>query len=189
MEHAYPARDLTGDFVRGGAGALLTLGPVVLLETHWAVTTVLAGIGLLFVVFLARTWQRRATVIETGPDGIAARGPMGGAIAWPVLERLDLRYFSTRRDRGDGWLQLTLAGGGTTLKLESSLEGFDHVLERAADAARANGVALSETTQQNLQTMGLGGVPTDDGTGAAGPWTGNWARRDGAPGGGGEAGR
>lgn len=177
MEHGYPAKDLTGDFVRGGAGALLTLGPVLLLDTHWAVTVVLGGVGLLFLAFLLRTWQRRATVIELGPDGIAARGPMGGSIPWRQLDRLDLRYFSTRRDRSDGWLQLTLAGGGTTLKLESSLEGFDHVLERAADAARANGVLMTETTQQNLQTMGVGGS-VDQEAGEAGPWTGNWAVRE-----------
>lgn len=191
MQHRYPASDLNGDFLRGGAGAALTLAPVALLETHWVVTTIFGAIGLLFLVFLGRTWQRKATVVETGAEGIAAHGPLGTQIPWSELDRLDLRYFSTRRDRSDGWLQLTLGAGGRTLKLESGLEGFDQVLERAADAARANRVLMSETTMQNLQTMGIA-APTDGDDDAGGdsgadgnsgaarePWTGNWARGGG----------
>ncbi|NBB83561.1 MAG: hypothetical protein GVY28_09170, partial [Alphaproteobacteria bacterium] len=144
------------------------------------------AVGLVFVVFLARTWQRKATVVALGPDGITARGPLGTRIDWDALDRLDLRYFSTRRDRSDGWLQLTLGAGGRRLKLESGLDGFDRILERAADAARANRVLMSETTMQNLQTMGIAAPVdeddasgSDDGDGAPSarePWSGNWAR-------------
>src|SRR3546814_11929791 len=50
--------------------------------------------------------------VEVGDRGIVARGPLGGAIAWPDLEDLRLRYYSTRRDRTQGWMHMTLKGGG-----------------------------------------------------------------------------
>ena len=41
------------------------------------------------------------------------RGAFGGTLVeWNRLDRLKLSYFSTKRDRSDGWMQLTLGSAG-----------------------------------------------------------------------------
>ncbi|HET8727089.1 MAG TPA: hypothetical protein VFO41_06220 [Alphaproteobacteria bacterium] len=153
--HRYPLETLRADYARGALGLVLTGAPLVALSPHWSVALALAAAALLFVVFLGRTAQRHLTVVEMGNRGIVASGPLGGAIAWPDLRDLRLHYFSTRRDRTKGWMHLTLKGGGRTLKLESTITGFDDIAERASDAARANGLALRETTVNNLIALGI----------------------------------
>ena len=57
------------------------------------------------------------------------------------LDRLKLSYFSTKRDRSDGWMQLSVGStGGRMVKVNSSLDGFHDIVERAARAAEAGGV-------------------------------------------------
>lgn len=153
--HRYPGESLTADYARGGLGLALTGAPLVALSPHWTVALALGGAALLFAVFLARTLQRQLTVIELNERGIAARGPLGTAIAWPELADLRLTYFSTRRDRDKGWMHLTLKGGGRTLKVESAIAGFDTIAERAAEAARANRLKLRDPTVDNLVALGV----------------------------------
>jgi hypothetical protein len=45
--------------------------------------------------------------------------------------------------------------GGRMVKVDSSLDGFHDIVERAAQAAEAGGVNLSETTRVNLRSMGI----------------------------------
>src|SRR3546814_15024359 len=92
--------------------------------------------------------------VEVGDRGIVARGPLGGAIAWPDLEDLRLRYYSTRRDRTQGWMHMTLKSGGRTLTLESTISGFDDIAEPASEAARGNGLKLHDATLENLVALG-----------------------------------
>jgi hypothetical protein len=53
-------------------------------------------------------------------------------------------------------MQLSVgSAGGRTVKLDSSLDGFHDVVERAARAAETTGLPLSETTRANLKAMGI----------------------------------
>ena len=53
-------------------------------------------------------------------------------------------------------MQLTLrGGGGASLTLESSIEGFEYIAWRAAKAARDNRVTLDETSAGNLLDIGI----------------------------------
>ena len=119
----------------------------------------------LFAVYTVRTLLRQLTVFHSGEQGIAAHGPLASAIAWRDLADLRLRYFSTRRDRKDGWMQLTLRGGGRTMRLESPLIGFADIADRAADAARANGLNLNDATTNNLVALGIENPEPEDETG------------------------
>ncbi len=87
--------------------------------------------------------------------GKAARPAPRISIPWHGLSGLKLRFYSTQRSREQGWLQMTLIAGDATLRIDSTLEDFDTVARRAADAARANGVALEPTTIGNLDALGL----------------------------------
>ncbi len=153
--HRYERGAILGDFTRGGLGLLLTAGPVLMLPMVTWLAVALAACALLFGIYLFRTWQRSAAVIEIDDGGIRSTGPLGRAIAWDALEGLDLRYFATRRDKEGGWMQMRLRGGGARIDAESSLDGFETVVARAAEAAARNRLALSDVTRENLRALGV----------------------------------
>jgi hypothetical protein len=72
---------------------------------------------------------------------------------------LKLSFYGTRRQRsreaGGGFMQLSLKGAGTSLSLESSIEGFEYIAWRAVKAARENGVDLDPTSAGNLLVLGI----------------------------------
>ena len=159
--HQYRRADLTADLARGGGGLLMTAGPLLVLPTHWAVAAVLGVAAVVFAIFTVRTLQRRMTVIELDDTGILSRGLPRRAIRWTEISDLKLKYYSTRRDRQNGWMQLTIKGPSGGLAMESTLTGFEDVVERAADAARENGVDLSVATTNNLISIGVLPPPDD----------------------------
>lgn len=151
----YPRTALLGDYARAGAGLAITALPLALLEVNRWIAVPLAAAALLFAVFALRTAQRQASRLEMDDAGVTMRGPMGASLDWADLRRLDLRYYSTKRDRSDGWMQLTLKGTGRGLRADSTLDGFDRLVETAAAAAVRNGVPLTPVTVDNLLAMGV----------------------------------
>jgi hypothetical protein len=152
----YPRPTLMADYMRAAAGVLLCGAPLLALEVNrWLGAILLLGF-LLFAVFLVRTALRHHTRYMLGPDTLCADGPAGTLVEWNRLDRLKLSYFSTKRDRTDGWMQLTVGSvGGRPVKVDSSLDGFHDVVERAARAAEATHLPLSEATRANLKAMGI----------------------------------
>ena len=112
QRYRYPPRPLYGDYARAAAGLLLTGAPPLLLDMNPWVALPMAAAAALFALFGARTAQRHATTIEVDDKGIAARGPLGGVVAWEDLANVRLNYYSTRRDRGLGWMQMSLKASG-----------------------------------------------------------------------------
>ncbi|HYC05896.1 MAG TPA: hypothetical protein VED40_21570 [Azospirillaceae bacterium] len=150
----YPADALRGDHLRALAGLALTAGPFLLTTPHPLLAVPLALAAALFAAYEARTLLRQATTYRLDVEGIAARGPFGKPIKWAELSDVKLDYYSTRKDRKEGWMQLTLTGGGKRLALESSLDGFDRVAALAAEAATENRLRLSERTRDNFVSLG-----------------------------------
>jgi hypothetical protein len=109
-----------------------------------------------FALHGARTWIKSATRIEVDEDGISSLGPRNATLRWNGLERMSLDYYSTRRDRAAGWMQMRLEGEGARIRVDSALDGFESVVARAARAAAARGVALKPATAANLATLGIG---------------------------------
>ena len=152
----YPRQTLWADYVRAAAGVLLCGAPLLLLEVNRWLAYLLAAGFLLFALFLVRTALRHQTRYVLGPDTLCADGPAGTLVEWARLDRLKLSYFSTKRDRSDGWMQLSIgSAGGRMAKVDSSLDGFHDIVERAARAAEAGGVELDEATRANLRAMGI----------------------------------
>ena len=155
-ELRYPRQTLWADYMRAAAGTLLCGVPLLLLDVNrWLVGFLVAGF-LLFALFLVRTALRHHTRYVLGPDTLCADGPAGTLVEWARLDRMKLSYFSTKRDRADGWMQLGIGStGGRMVKVDSSLDGFHDIVERAAQAAEACGVGLSDATRVNLRSMGI----------------------------------
>lgn len=152
---AHRRADLVGDYARGGGGALLTGAPLVAFEPHWLVAVLLVGSFGLFGAFVGKTWLKQRTRIVLDGRGVAAEGPFGRRLDWDRLDRLALKFYSTKRDRSQGWMTLTLGAGGRKLAVESSLEGFETLVAAAAAAAYRNGVPLSDGTVGNLAALGI----------------------------------
>ena len=159
----YPLKALVGDYIRAGVGLAVGLGVLASVPASPAIVIIFGGISALFGVFGLRTVKRQATEISLDEAGIRTKGigmGMGDAsLPWSALETFKLRYYGTRRQRtrgeGEGFMQLTLKGGGASLTLESSLEGFNYIAWRAAKAARDQGIPLDPTSAGNLLDIGI----------------------------------
>ena len=153
--HAYPPTAGVADFARAGAGLFVAALPLMLADTIPVVTAILGALVALFAVYALRTASRQLTRMEIDENGVSARGPVGHTVPWRSLKRVKLAYYSTRRDRTGGWLQLTIAGENRTLAVDSRIDGFDQIAERAAMAARKKGLKFDPTTLYNFHSLGL----------------------------------
>jgi len=145
--------------LRGYAGSVFGIGcslaPLALVHPAGPIAWVLTAAGALFLVYFGRTVCRQLTHFELNETGIRARGPLGAAIRWEELRSLRLDYYSTRRDREGGWMQLRLRDTQRTIRIDSELEGFVELVRGAAREAQRHGAALDEATRANLGALGI----------------------------------
>jgi hypothetical protein len=158
--HLYPASAMIGDYLRATAGLVPAGAIFATMPVAPVPATLLGGFAIVFGIFGLRTALRHNTSIEMTDTeirayGLVANGLIERAISWAELDRLRLSYFSTRRDRKSGWMQLGLAGGGVRLSLDSRIAGFGEVVRRAADAAYERQLQVSESTAANLEALGV----------------------------------
>lgn len=151
----YSWRDLLPDYAGSSIGLALSVGPLAAVNPALPVAWVLGAVAALFLVYFARTVCRQLTHINLDEAGIRAKGPLGAAIRWEDLRSLRLDYYSTRRDREGGWMQLRLRDARTTIRVDSELGGFVELVRAAAQEARRRGVDLDEATRANLDLLGL----------------------------------
>ncbi|MFQ5984172.1 MAG: hypothetical protein ACE5LL_01490 [Alphaproteobacteria bacterium] len=154
--HRYPVRALAADYARAALGLALTAGPLVLVEPAPGMAYILGGLGTLFFLYGVRTVLRHVTRIQLFEEEIRAVSLWPVVVRWQDLSGMSLAYYSTRRDRSQGWMQLRLKGGGRTLGLDSTIEGFEDIADRAFRAARGNRVELNGRTLENLAALGIG---------------------------------
>jgi hypothetical protein len=152
---SYPASAMLGDYLRAAAG----LGPTALILATVSVGAVagvvLGGFAAIFGAFAIRTALRHGTSIEVVDGGLRAVGLRPAQIAWAELDRMKLAFYSTRRDRKSGWMQLELGAGRPRISLDSRIDGFDRLVRQAALVAAERDVELSEATIANLQAIGI----------------------------------
>jgi hypothetical protein len=161
--HAYPTAAMIGDYLRSAAGLVPTAALFATVPIGTVPGVILGGFGAVFAVFGARTVMRHRTRIEMTHTGLRASGIRPRALRWAELDRLRLAYYSIRRDKRSGWMQLELGAGTTKLSLDSRLDGFDQVVRRAAEAATERGIELSEATATNLEALGIKPLPAGEG--------------------------
>ncbi|MGH7113118.1 MAG: hypothetical protein ACREE9_01320 [Stellaceae bacterium] len=154
--HAYPGSAMLGDYLRAAAGLAPTAAVLAFAPLGAVGAAILGGLAALFAVFGLRTALRHLTRVEVSEAGLSASGPLGATIRWAELDRVKLAYYSTRRDRRDGWMQLELRAGGSVLRLDSRIEGFAELVERSAMAAASRRLVLSLATAANLEALGIG---------------------------------
>lgn len=153
--HAYPPTALAGDYARAAAGFALTTTPLALTPVGLIVGSILGGFSLLFAAFGVRTAIRQLRRFELTEEGIRVAGLLPAELRWDALEEVRLAYYSTRRDGRDGWMQLTLAGGGGRFRLDSRIDGFHAIAAKAAEIAGRRGLPIVPPSSTNFAALGI----------------------------------
>lgn len=153
--HRYGIHALAGDYMRAGAGLAIAGAPLLMLDVAGVVAVTLGGLAVLFAVFGARTAWRHRTVLEITGDGIILREPARRQVRWSELTGCRLDYFAPRREDGEGWMQLTVKGAGQTIRVESTIAGFDRIAAAVAGAATACEIELTDITAANFNALGI----------------------------------
>ena len=160
-ELRYPLRALWGNYARAAVGVGLMAVPLATAELGATFVVVLTALLAVFLGYGVRTALRHATRYGFDDRGVFAIGPISRAIEWGDVVNVKLSYYTTKRDGTSGWWQLDIKGRRSTMRIDSTLDGFGAIAERAVREARKRGVELSPTTIENLDPLGI--EPADDG--------------------------
>ncbi len=173
-QYRYPPKELVGEYIRAGLGVFVPLALILFTDLLPLIAYILLALVALFGVYGLRTALRQASVIIVDDIGVRQEGPLGGvfnrAIRWSEMRDFRLRYYSTRRDRKDGWMQLVLrakAGSDSRgpIRMDSNLPEFDDIVKQTYEHGREIGLAIDPTSAANLASIGLGdgeAVPATD---------------------------
>ncbi len=161
--YRYPVKSLKGDYFRAGAGLAVCALPLFFAPPFGAVFVVFGSLAAMFAIYGLRAWARQMTVVDVAETVVSTAGPriISGrlasrvTLAWDEVSAVKLSYYSTKRDRTDGWMNLKLKGAGESLSVESDIDGFSAIAAKAAAVAKANSVPLSETTVSNFAVLGI----------------------------------
>jgi hypothetical protein len=154
-EFRYAPKALLGDYVRAGIGLALMLPLTFAVPAGSVMQWIFALILLFFLLFGARTLARQHSRIVMDSMQIAIFSWRQQRLEWAKLAALKLSFFSTQRDRASGWMELTLKGDGTVIRIDSALDGFADIARNAADAARRSGATMNDATRANLASLGI----------------------------------
>jgi hypothetical protein len=172
VELRYPVSSLVYDYLRGilGLGISVVIMQSIGLDTpmFW----VILGLAVLFLVWLVNTALRHVSRIRFDEEGLRSMPWPKKNIAWSSLDRMELRYYSTKRksrkklehDRDEaaqgkrtnsGWMTLSLKSGRDKIDIESTLPHFADIVARAAYAAKQANLPLDRVTQDNMDAIGV----------------------------------
>jgi len=160
--HRYPVKELVSDYIRAGLGVFIPIALMLFTGLLPLVFYIMAALAVLFGSYGLRTALRQATVLIVDDHGVRQEGPLGAIfdrkVSWARMRDFRLRYYSTRRDGAEGWMQLILRDrdGRGAIRMDSHLPGFDDIAQRVSQAAQDNGLALDPTSANNLASLGLG---------------------------------
>ena len=148
-------RELMPDYARAAAGFVVTAAPLPWLAESPVAFVVAAALAVAFAAYGISTFVRQRTRIEADAQALASDALRRTVLPWDELTALELRYYSVRRDRQRGWMQLRLSAPGRRVTLDSALDGFAEITRRAAVAAAVRQLPLTATTQTNLRALGV----------------------------------
>ena len=159
--------ELRGDYVRAGLGIAFSALPLYATWGNRTFGAIFACLVVLFVAFGARTALRQYSRYRISDEelqriGLSIFGTRRVTVRWHEVDRVRLAFYSTRRDKSHGWMNLKIQGRGNGLGIDSIIDGFDEIAARSARAAADNNVPLSDATVRNFAALGLA-IETDDG--------------------------
>ncbi len=151
----YPFNSVAADYARAGVGLIVVLLVALLFSVAFIPGMILLLLAAVFAGFGLQTLLRHRTTFKVSDEEIVAR-PWGARLRWRELTDVRLEYYALERNSKHGWMQLTLQSGRRRLRMDSRLDGFLEVAQRAADSAHANQLRLSPTTMTNFSALKIG---------------------------------
>ena len=136
---------------------------LVTIDLNRMITLILGGLLALFASFGVTTAVRQYSQVVGDEHGLRQIGPRPVALPWNEISNVDLRYFSTRREKDKGWMQLRLSGKGQKLKVDSNLEDFDGLIRHVVTAITRHDLVVTPIGKENLASMNKT-VPTREDT-------------------------
>ena len=160
---------MVSDYLVSGGGLALSMPPLVVFDLPALTVWILGLMSFGFAVHGLGVVHRQRIRVEADEDGLWFSPPRR-RIAWNEITRFGLSYFSTRRDGARGWMELKVASPAATLRVDSRLERFHELVDRAWSAASHCGVEPDPTTRANLEALGMAaGEPGTGGPASAPP--------------------
>jgi hypothetical protein len=154
--HRYPPQSLVKDYTYAGGGLLASVAVL-----YWGPGTVIAIafviLAALCAFFVVRTVDRNRAVVSLDDETLTMTSFQTTRVRWADLARMTLFYYSTKRDKSDAWMELTLKDTQATIKLDSRLEGFLAIVVKAARVARERRIPLNQITLSNLKALKITG--------------------------------
>ena len=154
-EYRYPVSALRGDYLRALAGMLFTGLLLFGASSVPTVFVIVASIFLLFAGFGLQTWLRHMTMIGIEQDGMRIYGIRRRKITWQDLNGTKLKFFTMKRDRDSGWMELTLLTSRGKVKIDSSIDGFNEIAKSVAHAVESREIKIDETSVENFNAIDI----------------------------------
>lgn len=153
LECRYPTSYFVKSYLRIalGAVALIAIGYSAP-DRAWlsiGLAVLLAGIA----IFALQTIVRQTSVLRMDGTGLHIAGARSFDIEWSGLKKVDLAYFSTRRDGTNGWMQLKIVSDSRTLRIDSDLTDFEAVVIEALRQADLLGLDVGAATRHNVAVL------------------------------------
>ena len=154
-EYGYSFSSVGGDCVRAVVGLVLCSLPVLLGLELIVVLWFLVPLIILFLIFLVRTIFRYVTTVTVTEEWIRVNSFFKTTLYWSEVTDFKLSYFTLWRNGEKGWMQMRLRNATNSVRIESSLVGFEEIASRAFAAAEANQISLNSATTSNLEAFGF----------------------------------
>ncbi len=151
-EFRYRRLALWTECAKAVAGSGVCAGLAVVLPVTWFPGGLIYALGGAFAWYGGLTAYRTAMRIVVSSEGLMEQ-PSGRMLAWREVQGLQLVYYSTRRDREDGWMELTLRSEGRAWRIDSRLDGFQQFVHLVLRATADNRLELDPTTAHNLEAL------------------------------------
>lgn len=153
--HLYPLGRLYSDYSRAGLGVALSVLALASFEPGTAFSLLFAIVVGLCLYWLGRTWEIQRTVVTVDDQTVTVKGLNSVTIEWAEVSSMTLAFFSSRSDKSDGLMRLTLEAGDRKVKIDSRIHDFLSIVRRAAQTIGENNLRIDGITRANLQALGI----------------------------------
>ena len=154
-QYYYTISVLRPDYIKSSIGMALQVVVLFFFSDLLGLFWISAIIFLLFFIIFIRTLIRHFTRITISEKCIKVRMFRERELSWRNLSGLQVYYYKAWRFGGDNWMRVVLRDSNIKLAIESSLEGFEHIVLKAKLSAKENKLKLSPVTISNLTFIGL----------------------------------
>lgn len=154
LEFRYQPSALWTESIKAFAGAGVCAALGLALAFTWFPAGLVYLLGLAFAWYGVLTALRTRMRIEVSAEGLREL-PSGRLLPWREVLGLQLVYYSTRRDREDGWMELTLRAQAQTWRVDSRLDDFQELVRLVLRETTDNQLELDPATAHNLKALRL----------------------------------